>query len=82
MTKKHIISSDSKLNPVLKEEVTSLRGGMLAQAEKNQLPSRFEVQSHKEFPSMIIRDRKSGNITEVPLFAYGEVRRVLNDLFK
>lgn len=81
MTKKHIILSDNELNPILEREIKSLRGGMLSQAEKNELPARFEVQPHKEFPRMIIKDTESGNVTEVPLFAYREVRKVLNDLF-
>lgn len=82
MAKKHSISSDEKSNPVLKEEITSLRGGMLAQAEKIELPSRFEVESHKERPRMIIKDKETGKVTEVPIFAYGEVRKALHDLFK
>lgn len=81
MTKKHEIKSDEKLNPQLKEEVTTLRGGILSQAEKNELPSRFSVKSADNSPSMIITDNDTGKQVKVPLFAYGDVRKVLNKLF-
>lgn len=81
MSKKHVISSDKRLNPQLKEEVSSLRGNISEQAEKNELPSRFVVEPHDDLPKMIIKDTITGKTSEVPIFAYGEVRKVLGDLF-
>lgn len=75
------ISNDERLNPVLKDQVQGLRGAMVDQAEKNQLPERFTVKQHKDLPRMIIEDQETGRSTEVPLFAYGEVRRTLSELF-
>jgi hypothetical protein len=79
--KKHSISSDESLNRPLKEDVTTLRGGIVDQAEKVELPSRFAVEPHKDLPRMIITDTETDKSIEVPLFAYGEVRKVLSSLF-
>ena len=75
------ISSDKNCNNVLREEVQGLRGGIKAQAEKHELPAWFEATPHPDRPAMIIEDTMSGKSTIVPLFAYGEVRKVLTDLF-
>lgn len=79
---KHTISTDSNLSKSLKEEVTSLRGGIVGQANKNKIPSRFEVEMHKDLPRAIITDAETHKSIEVPLYAYGEVRKVLNCFFE
>lgn len=79
---KHTIHSDEKMNPVLKEEVSELRGGMYNQAEKNELPKRFISIPSENTPSIIITDTETDRETTVSLFAYGGVRKALNDLFK
>jgi hypothetical protein len=79
---KHILSSDATMNSALKEEVTSLRGSMVQQAEKTKLPSRFSTKPHPDTPSMFIYDKETGKETLVPLFAYGEVLKALKDLFE
>src|SRR5690606_35012913 len=80
--KKHTISTDSELNTQLKEEVSTLRGGIMDQADKNKLPARFTVEPHNDSPRMIITDTETSRSVEVPLFSYGEVRKVLNTLFE
>jgi hypothetical protein len=80
--RKHTLPSDNLLNPTLKKEVSELRGGILEQAETIKLNERFAVHPHENKPSMIIKDLTTGNSTEVPLFAYREVRKALNNLFE
>lgn len=75
------ISNDKTCNPELREEVQSLRGGLVSVAERNELPERFQVTPNKDHPRMEITDNTTGRTTVVPLFGYGEVRKVLNDLF-
>jgi hypothetical protein len=79
--RRHSIVSDESLNKQLKEDVQDLRGCILGSAEKQPLPDRFTVTASKDKPEMIITDNKTGKSTLTPLFAYGEVRRVLSDLF-
>lgn len=79
---KHVISTDDNLNGKLKEQVSTMRGDIVEQAHKHDLPSRFQVETHKDLPKMIITDKETDKCVEVPLFAYGEVREVLNSLFK
>lgn len=81
MAKKHAVSNDNRMNSSLQGEVQGLRGGMVAQAEKNELPERFQVTPHADYPRMIIEDTVTGKKTEVGLYAYGDVRRVLGELF-
>lgn len=79
---KHVILTDNNLNGELKKQVSTLRGGIVEQANKQDLPSRFQVEAHKDLPKMIVTDKETDRCVEVPLFSYGEVRRVLNSLFK
>lgn len=74
-------SQDKHLNPQLKEAVQGLRGGIVAQANKNPIPERFMCEPHPDHPRVIITDTETGKTTDVPLFAYGEVRKVLTELF-
>jgi hypothetical protein len=78
---KHNISSDRHLNPALAHEAGILRGGLLAQANANPLPPRFIAEPSKTSPSVFITDSTTGKQVEVPLFAYGDVRKVLATLF-
>jgi len=77
----HPISSDENMYPELKQQVQSIRGSISERANANPLPQRFTVEQSHTTPSMVITDTITGNATKVPLFAYGEVRNVLNDLF-
>jgi hypothetical protein len=63
------------------DEVVSLQGAIVGQAEKNPLPDRFVVNPLVNSPHVWIIDTETGRKTEVPLFAYGNVRQVLNELF-
>lgn len=74
------ISSDSKKNPALAGELSSLRGDMVAAAEKAPLPERYDARPHPDQPAMIILDHDTGRTTVVPIFAYGAVRQALADL--
>jgi hypothetical protein len=57
-------------------------GGMMTDAaEKNELPERFRVTQQPGNPSVFIIDTTTMRTTIVPLFAYGAVRKTLNDLF-
>lgn len=57
-----------------------LQNIILQQAEKASLPARFKV-CKKNSPRIVITDIETERSVEVPLFAYGEVRDVLNTLF-
>lgn len=81
MARKHSVSTDARMNPELKEEVQGLRGSMLGQAEKHEIPERFTVVPHPDRPALIITDSTTGRSTTVPLFAYGAIREALGDLF-
>lgn len=78
---KHFIDSDRSINPTLMHQMGSLRGAIVVQAEKNKLPQRFVSIPVESSPSFIIKDTLTGKTVEVPLFAYGEVLKVLGELF-
>lgn len=50
-------------------------------ADSEVLPVRFEVEDHPKKPSVKITDTTTGKETIVPLFAYREVSKALNELF-
>ena len=75
------IKSDKKLNPALAEEVQGVRGILVDSAESNPIPERFTVQASSEGPYMYIVDNETNRTSKVPLFAYGQTRRVLTELF-
>jgi hypothetical protein len=77
----HAINGDELMNDALRNDVQSLRGGMVGAAERHHLPDRFQVIQDVDAPRMIIKDTETGRSTIVPLFAYGNVREALNDLF-
>ena len=79
--RKHPIETDERLNEVLKQEVQEVRGSIVSQAEKNELPSRFNVIPCEGSPSMVIHDTHTGRKVTVPIFAYGEVRKAIKALF-
>jgi hypothetical protein len=76
----HYLSADDRVNNALKESLGSLRGEMLDAAESIRIPERFYVYPDSETPSMWIGDSWTGNEVKVGLFAYREVREVLNDV--
>lgn len=78
---RHEIASDARKSPQLREELGSLRGGMVQAAEKRPLPARFTAQASPTRPSYTITDSETGKSATVPLFAYGEVREALASLF-
>ena len=75
------IKGDENLDPALAEEVQGVRGIILGEAESNPLPKRFTAQAASDGPYMYIVDNETNRTTKVPLFAYGETRRVLTELF-
>jgi hypothetical protein len=72
---------DARLNPELREQTQTLRGEMADAAERQPMPPRFSAESDPNRPAMIITDAQTGRQTTVPLFAYGEVRAALTELF-
>lgn len=68
------------LNPELKAKVGGLRGGIQGTAEQQEMPARYIAEPHPSAPLMVICDLESGATTEVPLYAYRDVRKALNDL--
>jgi hypothetical protein len=58
-----------------------LSGIMQDQAEKTPLPTRFQVKVADRPSAVVILDTETCRSSRVGLFAYGECRRVLNDLF-
>lgn len=67
------------LHPEIKEEVKHLRGLLRTEAEKIALANRF--QTREDGSKVVILDLKTMRSTEVPLYAYSQVRKVLNTLF-
>jgi hypothetical protein len=80
-TRPYRVSADAKLHPVLQEQLGELRDGLVGAAEGQHLPARFTARAHADHPSFVITDHNTGHATTVPLFAYGEVRAALADLF-
>ena len=77
----HPISMDKTKNRSLQMQMGSLRGCLVDTANKLPLPSRFTVDKCNDTPDMSITDTISGKVAIVPIYAYGAVRRALNDLF-
>lgn len=50
-------------------------------AEAQPIPKRFKVSTKSEFREIEIEDTRTHKRTEVSIFAYHMVRKVLNDLF-
>lgn len=67
------------LNPEIKEEVKHLRTLLRTEAEKITLGNRF--QTWEDGYKVVILDLKTMRSTEVPLYAYSQVRKVLETLF-
>lgn len=74
------ISGDAGLNPELASEVGSLRGGMVAAAERFAMPERFSATPHPDRPAMIVVDGQTGRSTTISLYAYGSFRQGLTEL--
>lgn len=66
---------------ITREQVEEVRGGIAATAEKTPLPERFVTMEDGDLPSVTIVDTETGKSVSVPLFAYREVRDILNQLF-
>jgi len=66
------------LHPEIKEEVKHLRSLLRTEAEKITLANRF--QTWEDGCKVVILDLKTMRSTEVPLYAYSEVRKVLETL--
>lgn len=79
--RKHKIRPDAKLNPELRNQVQTVRGGMMDAAEQSPLPDRFKVENDADYPCVWITDSTTGRRARVSLFAYRVVRDVLSDLF-
>ncbi len=67
------------LHPEIKEEVKNLRKLVRTQAEKITLADRF--QTWEDGYKVVILDLKTMRSTEAPLYAYSQVRKVLETLF-
>jgi len=68
-------------NQELAREIADLQTGIRDAAEANELPVRFRVEQLQDKPVMRITDTLCGRSTDVPLYAYGQVRAALNELF-
>ncbi len=66
-------------HPEIKEEVKHLRELVRTQAEKITLADRF--QTWEDGYKVVILDLKTMRSTEVSLYAYSQVRKVLETLF-
>jgi hypothetical protein len=63
------------------DEIQPLQSSILDAAERHPVPDRFVITPAASMPRMHILDMVTGRSSQVPLYAYGEVRRVLADLF-
>jgi len=67
------------LHPEIKDEVKHLRSLLRTEAEKITLANRFQTWHHG--CKVVILDLKTMRSAEVPLYAYSEVRKVLETFF-
>jgi len=74
--KHHVLRTEN-----CKSEASELRGSISTQAEKTILAERFEAVKAIDTPTIWITDNETGRLVQVSLFAYEEVRKVLNVLF-
>lgn len=75
------VSSDAQLNHELQAELGSLRGGVVAAAERLSIPERFTFEPHPDRPAMILKDKQTKRTSVVRLCHYLGVRETLADLF-
>jgi hypothetical protein len=71
-----------RLNSTLRKQVKGLRSSMREVAEQNTIPDRFAVAPVANGPYMLITDTLTSKQVQVPIFAYSEVRKALNELFR
>lgn len=73
------VSTDTRMNPALREEITGLRGGMLAamRASTPGTPARFTEAQHPDRPAIVITDTVTGAAVTVGLCDYRGARQVL-----
>lgn len=66
---KYVIDSDRKSNLSLREQLSTVRGGMAEQIHRQAacLPIRFEVIPCEDAPAMLIRDQITGKEIKVGL---------------
>jgi hypothetical protein len=69
------------MNKALRKQVKGLQAGIMGAAEQNPLPQRFTVDPVSGKPFVRIHCLSTGKLAEVPLFAYGEVRKVLSAFY-
>lgn len=74
-------TNDARYSKAAVAQIGELRGGMVAAAEKFGLPDRFIAERHAHRPAIVLLDQETGRTSVVPLFAYGAVREMLNDLY-
>lgn len=67
------------MNKELEKEVKGLQGGMVGAAERYPLPNGYTVEPNERGSGMIIT-APNGKSSEVGLYAYGNVRKVLTEL--
>jgi len=63
-----------------RKETATVRTAM-EQLSKSPLPERFIVQNDEADSAVIITDTKTNRDAQISIYAYGEVRKALNDLF-
>jgi len=65
-----------------RDYVSSLRSLLIEVGERHGLPQRFQVYPCSDKVAMKIVDTETGRTAEVVLSAYGDVRKVLTQLFE
>lgn len=79
---RHNISTDRRLNPELRAQVSEVRGGLVAQAHTQELPARFVETPLEDRPAVRLLDTATGRELEVPLCDLYGVRRALAYFFQ
>lgn len=74
------IKTDERLNEQLQEEASTLR--RLIIDNNKTYSTRFVTTESKDSPSMFITDTETDKTIEVPLYAFGDVMKVLRELFE
>lgn len=80
MPRIHRSRHDSRMNPVLRDQVGELRGTMLDAAERFPMAPGFALEP-TDRQSVRIVHQDSGRSYEVSLYAYGATRKAFSELF-
>lgn len=81
MLPRHTIASDIDASPMMRRALQVRRGSMVEVAEMQVTSNRFRFIPMEAKPAFIVVDKVTGKESEVSIFAYAQLRRILGELF-